>query len=74
MAGRGRPNKNTQDKRLQTLIIRLDTDEKQTFKDAARISGAPLSAWARERLRHAAIKELEAVGHPIELLKKIRWE
>jgi hypothetical protein len=61
-------------KKLETLIIKLDTVEKRTFKDASEISGTSLSAWARERLRQAAIKELEAVGHPIELLKKIKWE
>jgi uncharacterized protein (DUF1778 family) len=74
LAGRGRPNKNAEDKKLETLIVRLETDEKQTFRDAAKISGVPLSVWARERLRQAAIKDLEAVGHPIEILKKIRWE
>jgi uncharacterized protein (DUF1778 family) len=74
MAGRGRPNKKTEDKKLESLLIRLEKDEKQTFIDAAKISGSPLSAWARERLRQVAIKELEEVGHPIELFKKIKWK
>jgi uncharacterized protein (DUF1778 family) len=73
MAGRGRPTKNAEDKKLETLLIRLESDEKQTFQDAAKVSGTPLSTWARERLRQAAIKELEEVGHPIELFKKIKW-
>ncbi len=74
MAGRGRPIKNMEDKKLESLIIRVEEDEKQTFRDAALISGAPLSVWVRERLRLAAITELEAVGHPIEIFKKIKWE
>jgi hypothetical protein len=73
MTGRGRPIKNAEDRKLETLIIRLETDEKQTFRDAAQVSGTPLSTWARERLRQVAIKELEEVGHPIELFKKIKW-
>ena len=73
MAGRGRPTKNAEDKKRETLLIRLESDEKQTFQDAAKVSGAPLSTWARERLRQAAIKELDEVGHPIELFKKIKW-
>lgn len=73
MAGRGRPNKSTDEKRVETLIIRLDGEEKQTFQDAAKISGSPLSSWARAKLRQAAIKELEEVGHPVELFKKIKW-
>ena len=73
MAGKGRPIKSAEDKKLESLIIRLESNEKQTFQDAAKISGTPLAAWARERLRQAAIKELEAVGHPIELFKKIKW-
>jgi hypothetical protein len=74
MVPRGRPSKKAEDKKLETLLIRLDADEKQTFRDAAKISGASLSAWARERLRQAAIKELEAVGHPIAFFKKMKWE
>jgi uncharacterized protein (DUF1778 family) len=74
MAGRGRPSKKAEDKKVESLFIRLEKDEKQAFQDAAKISGAPLSVWVRERLRQAAIKELEAVGHPIEFFKKIKWE
>ncbi len=69
----GRKPKSDDEKKLETLLIRLDSEEKQTFQDAAKISGTTLSAWARERLRQAAIKELEEVGHPIELFKKIKW-
>jgi len=73
MARRGRPNKKTKDKKLECLIFRLEHGEKQAFKDAANISGVPLSVWVRERLRQAAIKDLDAVGHPISFFKKIKW-
>jgi len=33
-------------------------------------SGASLLVWVRERLSQVAIKELEAVGHPISFFKK----
>ena len=73
MTSRGRPNKKLEERKLEHLVIRLELEEKQAFKDAAKISGAPLSVWVRERLRQAAIKELEAVGHPISFFKKIDW-
>jgi hypothetical protein len=44
------------------LQIRLDAREKLGFQTAADISGIPLSSWVRERLRLAAIRELETVG------------
>ena len=74
MTARGRPSKKLEEKKLEHLDIRLGLEEKQAFKDAAKISGAPLSVWVRQRLRQAAIKELEAVGHPIEFFKNIEWE
>ena len=74
MANRGRPNKKAEEKRIEHLDIRLDSDEKESFKDAASVSGAPLSVWVRERLRQAAIKELEAVGQPIKFLNKIKLD
>jgi hypothetical protein len=73
MTGRGRPTKKLEERKLEHLDIRLELEEKQAFKDAAQISGAPLSVWVRERLRQAAIRELEAVGHPISFFKKMKW-
>lgn len=73
MAKRGRPKKEKEDKKLEVLFFRLNPEEKQAFKDAANVSGIPLSAWVRERLRQAAIKDLDAVGHPISFFKKIKW-
>ena len=51
------------------LEIRVQSLEKQAFRDAADLAGIPLATWVRERLRLASIKELEAVGHPIAFLK-----
>ena len=47
------------------LQLRLTEGEKTGFQAAAALGGIPLSAWARERLRHAAIRELEAAGHSV---------
>lgn len=44
------------------LYIRLTDPEKQAFQMAAEIAGIPLSAWVRERLRLAAIRDLELAG------------
>ena len=40
---------------------------KATFQDAAALSGISLSSWARERLRRAAIKDIEEASQPIRL-------
>jgi uncharacterized protein (DUF1778 family) len=74
MTSRGRPIKKMTEKRIEHLDIRLDLDEKESFKDAASVAGVPLSVWVRERLRQTAIKELEAVRHPIKFLNKVRLE
>lgn len=51
--------------RGQVLQIRLTEDEKQGFQQAAQLAGLPLSAWTRERLRLAAIRELESAGRKV---------
>lgn len=55
----------------ESLQLRLSPEEKQAFQKAAEISGLALSAWIRERLRMAAIRELEGRGHSIPFLKSI---
>ena len=71
MSGRsGRPPKAT--KLDEYLEIRVETAEKQAFKDAADLSGIPLSAWVRERLRRAAIRDLESAGQKVPFVKPIR--
>lgn len=58
----GRPKKAPGRTKGDWLDIRLETAEKQAFRDAADVAGLDLSAWVRERLRKAAREELEGVG------------
>ena len=58
----GRPPKAAGHRKADLLQIRLEKVETETFQKAAEIAGIPLSAWARERLRRIAVKELEQVG------------
>lgn len=58
----GRPAKAASDRKEILLQVRLDQAERESFQQAANVGGVPLSAWVRERLRRAAIRELEEVG------------
>ena len=49
-------------KRDTQFLMRLTKDEREGFEIAAEIAGIDLSSWARERLRLAAIRELENAG------------
>jgi uncharacterized protein (DUF1778 family) len=51
--------------KTNTIEMRVSNDEKEAFRKAADISGLTLSAWIRERLRKAAVSELEHAGVPI---------
>jgi uncharacterized protein (DUF1778 family) len=59
-------------KREDQLVIRLTPEEKEGFEQAANIAGVGLSAWARERLRTAAIQDLQRVGYKIPFLKPVK--
>lgn len=59
------------DKFVDVLEIRLKASEKLAFKQAAEVAGIPVSTWARERLRRAAIRELERSGLPIPFVPRI---
>jgi hypothetical protein len=63
----GRPKK--QKKLDEYLEIRVTSAEKQAFRDAADFAGIPVSIWVRERLRRAAIIELEEAARPIAFLQ-----
>ena len=67
--GRGRPLKEQDQLRNESLLVRLETDEKEAFKDAAALAGISLSSWMRERLRRIAIRELQEASRPIAFLK-----
>jgi antitoxin component of RelBE/YafQ-DinJ toxin-antitoxin module len=54
------------------LQVRVDADEKKAFANAAELSGIPMSAWVRERLRQCATRELEAASRPVAFLDKAR--
>lgn len=54
-----------------TIQIRLTEKEKAGFLEAAKITGLPLSSWVRERLRLAAIRELEGVGRHVPFITPI---
>jgi hypothetical protein len=53
----------------ENLQIRLT--EKAGFSQAAGLAGIPLSAWVRERLRLAAIRELESVGFQVPFVQRV---
>ena len=55
------------------LEIRVQAAEKQAFKDAADLAGIPVSIWVRERLRRAAIRELEEAARPIAFFAIIEY-
>jgi uncharacterized protein (DUF1778 family) len=68
MKSNGRPRK--ANPLTEYLEIRVGGEEKQAFKDAADLSGIPISAWVRERLRRAAVKELEEASIPVAFLRR----
>lgn len=62
--------KRTPNKEL-TLQIRLTEAEKAGFSEAAQVAGVGLSTWARERLRVAAIRELEGAGRRVPFVPPV---
>lgn len=53
------------------LDIRINSLEKKAFREAAQLAGIPISTWVRERLRLAAIRELEGAGRSIPFIPPI---
>lgn len=53
----------------EEIKVRLTADEKRAFEEAAEISGISVSAWMRERLRRAAVRELEEASRPIPFIR-----
>lgn len=52
--------------------LRLSLEEKDAFSIAADLAGIPLSAWVRERLRLAAIRDLEGAGRSVPFVSPVR--
>ena len=69
--GRGRPRKGSADMKSESVLLKMELREKQGFMDAAKTAGVPLSVWMRERLRQAAIRELEAAGKRAAFLEHL---
>ena len=55
----------------QVLQIRLSASEKDGFQLAADLAGISLSSWVREKLRLAAIRDLESLGRPVPFIESI---
>lgn len=55
--------------RTDLMQLRLQPEEKQAFQEAAELAGIPLSAWVRERLRRAALRELEDASRPVPFIR-----
>lgn len=60
----------------ETIQVRVTPDEKAGLIEAAEIAGIPLSSWVRERLRLAAIRELEGAGRRVPFVQpvSIEWD
>jgi hypothetical protein len=58
-------------KQKRVVQIRITDEEKESFLLAASIAGVSQSAWIRERLRMACIKDIEATGNKVPFLKSI---
>lgn len=54
------------------IQIRVTPEEKDGLAKASEIAGISLSSWVRERLRIAAIRELEAAGKKIPFIQPIQ--
>lgn len=54
------------------ILIKLSESERDGFKRAAEIAGVGLSAWARQKLRSAAIKDLQEIGEKIPFLEPLK--
>jgi len=67
--GQGRPPKEQDQLKNENILVRVEPDEKEAFKDAAKLAGISLSSWMRERLKRVAISELQEAARPIAFLK-----
>lgn len=57
--------------KTQVLQIRLSDAEKEGFQSAANLAGIKLSSWVRERLRLAAIRDLESAGQQVPFIDPV---
>ena len=57
--------------KTEILQNRVSDSEKEGFELAAALAGISLSSWVRERLRLAAIRELEGAGRRVPFVPEI---
>ncbi len=60
----------TKELKQEVVMIRLTKPEKAGFREAADLAGVGLSTWIRERLRQAAIRELEQAGQIAPFIRR----
>lgn len=60
--------------KAELVHIRLSGLEKRGFREAAELAGIGLSTWIRERLRQAAIRELEGAGRKVPFISAFALE
>lgn len=53
----------------EIIPLRVSPEEKEGFNRAAEIAGMTLSAWIRQHLRKASVKELGAVNEKAKFAK-----
>lgn len=58
--------------KTESVLIRVSGEEKEAFGLSASLAGISLSSWIRERLRLAAIRELEAAGKRVPFVPEVR--
>jgi hypothetical protein len=61
-------------RKTETVLVRVTPAEKAGLTQAAELAGIPLSAWVRERVRLAAIRELEGVGRRVPFVASVPME
>jgi len=65
-------NSSTKNPRSEWIKLRSSPDEKAGFERAAQIAGLSLSGWIRQRVRAAAVRELEVAGEIAPFVRPIR--
>lgn len=58
--------------KTDVIQVRMSADEKRSFEDAATASGVSLSAWARSRLRAAALSDLQSAGLKVPFVEALK--
>ena len=74
MSQQGRPSKSSDRRKVGRIEIRVTPPEQAAFREAAELAGIGLSTWVRERLRLAAIRELEAAGRRAAFIASVPLE